>query len=39
MISSLLSLMCVTGVVQLVVAICQLVALFLLSRYARGGGR
>lgn len=39
MISSLVALMCVTGVVQLAVAVCQLVAFFLLAREARGGGR
>lgn len=39
MISSLVALMCVTGVVQLAVAVCQLVAFVLLARRERGGRR
>lgn len=39
MIGSLLKLMCVTGVVQLAVAVCQLVAFALLARQERGGRR
>lgn len=39
MISSLVAPMCVTGVVQLAVAVCQLVSFFLLVREARGDGQ